>query len=348
MRIAIVSTPFVSIPPKKYGGTELFVYNLATQLISKGHEVFLFTTGDSYVKGATVGYRFDKPIWPPSEAAEKLHMEGAVAWLHDLESSGVEIEVVHWNSPLGSSFSKNVHTPAILTWHDRTRPELSSLYAGNKDIHYVAISQRQKDLEIPLQKVSVIHHGIDPIKIFSDVEVNKNLVGFLGRMAPEKGPDTAIRVARAAGYRLALAGPVHNKDSEFFMENVRPLLGPDVYLIGEIGGETKFRFLQSISAFVMPIRWEEPFGLVMIEALFCGTPVVAFRQGAAPEIVENGVTGFIVDTEEQMKEALHKSKTLDREKVREITIRKFSSEIMTHKYITLYKNVVKGINPSLS
>lgn len=209
MRIAIVSTPFVSIPPKKYGGTELFVYNLATQLISKGHEVFLFTTGDSYVKGATVGYRFDKPIWPPSEAAEKLHMEGAVAWLHDLESSGVEIEVVHWNSPLGSSFSKNVHTPAILTWHDRTRPELSALYSENKNIHYVAISQRQKDLEIPLPKVSVIHHGIDPIKIFSDVEVNKNLVGFLGRMAPEKGPDTAIRVTRAAGYRLALAGPVH-------------------------------------------------------------------------------------------------------------------------------------------
>jgi glycosyltransferase involved in cell wall biosynthesis len=132
------------------------------------------------------------------------------------------------------------------------------------------------------------------------------------------------------------------------MKNVRPLLGPDVYLVGEIGGETKFRFLQSISSFVMPIRWEEPFGLVMIEALFCGTPVVAFRQGSAPEIVENGVTGFIVDTEEQMKDALHKSKTLDREKVREKAIQKFSSEIMTNKYISLYKNVLNTGNFFLS
>jgi glycosyltransferase involved in cell wall biosynthesis len=353
LKIALISTPFVPVPPPLYGGTELFVSNLATELVLKDHDVFLFATGDSSVPGAKIGYLFESAQWPPNEETERIHLDAALAWIQELEKNGHHFDVIHWNTPLASRLMQGPLAPfktrSVVTIHNALDKRSIALMKQHNPIHYVLISERQRELFLlksmlqpeSVKNIHVIHHGLDPNNYFPRTNISypeeDRFVCFLGRMSKEKGPDIAVRVARKAGMKLFLAGPVHEKDEGFYEQKVVPKIDKNVFSLGEVGGMKKVAVLHASEALLFPIQWEEPFGLVMIEAMLCGTPVVAFNRGSVSEIVENGLTGFVVENE---KEMIHVIKNdlpkLNRKIVLERSLERFSSGNMTEKYVALY------------
>jgi glycosyltransferase involved in cell wall biosynthesis len=352
LKIALISTPFVPVPPPLYGGTELFVSNLATELVLKGHDVFLFATGDSSVPGAKIGFRFETAQWPPNEETERIHLEAALAWIQTLEKNGTHFDIIHWNSVCPQDFMQQalsqLKARSVVTLHNALDQKTIDLIEHSDHAHYVLISHRQKDLLLEKSKsrsdfenVRVIHHGLDPNQYWPRTNVfykkKDQRLCFLGRLCPEKGPNIAIRVAKESGLKLLLAGPVHEKDRGFYETKVAPFIDENVLQIGEVGGIKKIGLLHTSEALLFPITWEEPFGLVMIEAMLCGTPVVAFNRGSVPEIVENGVTGFVVETEEEMIDVIkNELPKLNRKIVLERSLERFSSGNMTEKYVALY------------
>ena len=367
MKIALISPPFVPVPPPLYGGTELFVSNLATEFVLKGHDVFLFATGDSSISGAKIGFRFETAQWPPNEETERIHLDAALAWIQELEKNGHHFDVIHWNTPmklgrqeddlLASKLMQEPLAPfktrSVVTIHNALDKQTVALMKKSDSVHYVLISERQRELFLlksrlqpeSVKNIHVIYHGLDPNNYFPRTNISypeeDRFVCFLGRMSKEKGPDIAVRVARKAGMKLFLAGPVHEKDKGFYEQKVVPKIDKNVFSLGEVGGMKKVAVLHASEALLFPIQWEEPFGLVMIEAMLCGTPVVAFNRGSVSEIVENGVTGFVVENE---KEMIHTIKNdlpkLNRRIVLERAIQRFSGERMAEKYVELYAHII--------
>jgi glycosyltransferase involved in cell wall biosynthesis len=287
MRIAIISTPFIRVPPAGYGGTELFCYELAEELHARGHDVTLFTTGDSEVS-CRKRWLYPRPEWPPQPHDEIAHAAWAIS-----EAAGGGFDVVHLNSPLGVPLARFVDAPVVYTIHHHREAATSRMYAANPGVGYVAISCRQRDLEAPLPGAVVIHHGLRPDRYLPGGTDGGYLL-HLGRYAPEKGTHLAVDVAAQAGLPLKLAGRTHAQDAAYFAEHVAPRLGrPGVEELGEADVLQKIALLRHARALVCPLRWEEPFGLVAIEAMLCGVPVLGFARGSFPEIVEEGVTGFL-------------------------------------------------------
>jgi glycosyltransferase involved in cell wall biosynthesis len=357
LKIALISTPFVPVPPPLYGGTELFVSNLATELVLKGHDVFLFATGDSSVPGAKIGFGFETAQWPPNEETEKVHLEATLAWIQNLEKNGHHFDVVHWNTPMASELMQwslaPLKTRSVVTIHNALDKQTMTLMKKSDSVHYVLISERQRELFLlkshlqpaSVKNIHVIHHGLDLNNYFPRTNIfypeEDRFVCFLGRMSKEKGPDIAVRVARKAGMKLFLAGPVHEKDKGFYDKKVAPKIDKNVFPLGEVGGMKKVAVLHASEALLFPIQWEEPFGLVMIEAMLCGTPVVAFNRGSVPEIVENGVTGFVVKDEKEMIYIIENDlPKLNRRIVMERAIQRFSGERMAEKYVELYAHII--------
>ncbi|MHB8423241.1 MAG: glycosyltransferase family 4 protein [Leptospirales bacterium] len=338
MKIAIVSTPFVSVPPKKYGGTELFLYHLSEKLVDRGHSVTLFSTGDSRTR-AELEFLYTQGRWPINPMDELTHLSFAIKRIRERN----DIDLVHLNTPYALPFADTMELPAVVTLHHPRTPDYSLTYQQYPAFHYVSISQSQKNQEVPLPNFSVIHHGLDP-NSYPPSYTPENYVAFLGRLAPEKGPDSAIRVAQQAGVPIHMAGAVHWIDTYFYTRQLRPLLSlPHVKWIGEADHIRKVSLLQGAKALLFPIRWEEPFGLVMIEAMLCGTPVLAFRRGSAPEIVDEGITGFLADTEEEMADIIRtKVPSFDREACRIQAVRKFSTSVMVDRYESLFQDVLKS------
>lgn len=336
MKIALVSTPFVSVPPKKYGGTELFLYHLTEKMIDRGHEVVLFATGDSRTR-AYVECAFPSSRWPIVSRDEHIHLAFAAKRLMER----TDIDVVHWQSPAAVPYASITGVPAVVTLHHSRTADFSEIYRHYPENHYVAISHSQKEQEVALPKFSVIHHGLDPAAYPPSFDPGTH-AAFLGRLAPEKGPDSACRVARKAGLPLHIGGAVHPCDTWFYTETLRELLqDPGVKWLGQVDHLQKVSLLQGARALLVPIRWEEPFGLVMIEAMLCGTPVLAFRRGSASEIVEDGVTGYLVDSEAEMADALDRRiPALDRRACRARAIERFSTEVMVDGYEALYRSIV--------
>lgn len=342
MKIALVSTPFVSVPPKKYGGTELFLYHLAEKMIDRGHEVVLFATGDSRTR-AYVECAFPTSRWPIVPRDEQIHLAFAAKRL--LERG--DIDVVHWQSPFAVPYASITGIPAVVTLHHSRTQDFSEIYRHYPENHYVAISHSQKIQEIPLPNFSVIHHGLDPVAYPPSFEPGSH-AAFLGRLAPEKGPDSACRAAKKAGIPLHIGGAVHPCDTWFFTETLRTLLQEtSVKWLGQVDHLQKVALLQGARALLVPIRWEEPFGLVMIEAMLCGTPVIAFKRGSATELVEEGVTGFLVDSEAEMAEVLeHRAGLLDRRACRARAVELFSTDVMVNGYEALYRSIVEKARDS--
>lgn len=337
MKIALVSTPFVSVPPKKYGGTELFLYHLAEKMIDRGHEVVLFATGDSRTR-AYVECAFPSSRWPIVPRDEQIHLAFAAKRLMERG----DIDVVHWQSPVAVPYASITGIPAVVTLHHSRTQEFSEIYRHYPQNHYVAISHSQKAQEIDLPHFSVIHHGLDPVAYPPSFEPGSH-AAFLGRLAPEKGPDSACRVAREAGVSLHIGGAVHPCDTWFYTETLRTLLqDPSVKWLGQVDHLQKVALLQGARALLVPIRWEEPFGLVMIESMLCGTPVIAFRRGSASELVEDGVTGFLVDSEAEMADVLaHRVASIDRRACRARAVELFSTDVMVNGYEALYRSIVE-------
>ncbi len=336
MRIALLSTCAVSTPPKAYGGTELVVAELASQLNQLGHEVTLYATGDSVAPGP-VRSRFPAPVWPPNPWAELRHAR--FAW-DDIVSRKDAFDVVQVNSLEGLVLSRDL--PVVYTIHHDRHEFMLATYLDFPGVHYAAISQRQADLIPELSVKRVIRHGLDP-SAYPAGDGQGGYCAFLGRVAPQKGLHDAIDVARCAGVPLRIGGDPQGLTDAYFREQIAPRMAADgcpVQCLGEVNHSQKIDLLGHASALLMPIDWEEPFGLVMIEAMLVGTPVIAFSRGSTPEVIEEGVTGYVVQDAAQMADALQNVTQLDRRRCRERARARWSSARMAREYEMLFSEIM--------
>ena len=340
LRIAMVSTPYVSVPPARYGGTELVVSELANGLTRRGHEVVLFATGDSRAP-CTVRSLFPTPVWPPDPLHEQAHASWAA---QAIRASARPFDVVHAHVPSFLPWARLLgDLPVVYTLHHDRDERLTRFYRSvSADVEYVAISARQARLNPELARRWVVHHGLDP-DAYPLGETGQGYLAFLGRYSEVKGPDVAVRVAGRIGRELRMAGRPHEMDGNFAARVLAPLLRlPHVRDLGELGHAAKVRLLAGADALLFPIAWEEPFGLVMIEAMLCGCPVVAFAGGAVEEVVEPGLTGFVArDASDMARIVRDEVPRLDRLRVRERAVQRFSNMRMVDDYVTLFRRAIE-------
>jgi glycosyltransferase involved in cell wall biosynthesis len=340
MRIALVSSCAVSVPPRAYGGTELVVAELAKNLTRLGHDVTTFATGDSEPEGGKLQYRFEKPVWPPFESAELRH--AAYAWREITATPGA-FDIVHTHQAPSLAFAAIARTiRTVYTIHHCRDERLIALYRDFPDASYVGISRRQADLipEVPVE--DIILHGLDQ-DLYDAGRGDGGYVAFLGRFAQEKGPHFAIDAARRAGVTLRMGGGVHPPDRAFFDREVRQRLDDrvgGVEWLGELSHVPKLSLLGGARALLFPIDWEEPFGLVMIEAMLAGTPVIGFPRGSVPEVVEEGVTGYVVRDVAEMADRIRQLGTFDRVRCRERARERWSSLRMAREHEMLYERLL--------
>lgn len=339
MKVGLIASPWVPVPPPRYGGTEVVLDVLARGLVAAGDDVELFTTGDSTcpvprhsVYAAAIG---TAAITPAAEARHVVHAYDALAGC----------DVIHDHTLFGPLYGPGrTSAPIVTTSHGPFTPELRDLYAtmAHREVSVVAISRHQRATAPGVPIAAVIHHGIDVDRVpFGNGDGGYAL--FLGRMCPDKGPDRAIRAARAAGVRVILAAKMWEPDEmRYFRDVVEPMLGDDAVYIGEIGGREKLDLLGHAIALLNPIRWPEPFGLVMVEALAAGTPVVSFADGSAPEIVDHGTNGYLCADVDAMADALRHVHELDRTACRRSAAERFSTERMVADHRRLYRRLVDG------
>lgn len=336
MRIAQVSPLYEAVPPKLYGGTERVVAHLTEELVALGHDVTLFASGDSVTSARL------EAVWPCA-----LRLDGGVhdplaphlLMLEKLTRCAGAFDVIHLHTDyLGHSLMRRIDVPTVTTLHGRLDlPELRPLYSVFGDVPVVSISDSQRAGLPEANFVATVYHGL-PTSSLSPGTGEGGYLAFIGRVSPEKGLDAAIRIAAEAGMPLKIAAKVDKYDQDYFIAQIRPLLAQShVEFLGEIGDCEKGAFLGNARALLFPIDWPEPFGLIMIEAMACGTPVIARRRGSVPEVVDDGVTGFIVETEAEAVEALRRLDRLDRATVRQVFERRFSARRMAEDYLKVYR-----------
>jgi glycosyltransferase involved in cell wall biosynthesis len=335
VRIAIVSTPFIKLPPEGYGGTELFCYEIGEELTRRGHEVTLFTTGDSTTSCRRRAL-YQRAEWPPCPADEVNH----AAWsMHAVESE--RFDVVHLNSPLAIPLTRLSKTPAVYTIHHCRDESFSRVFTAHPEVIYVAISARQLELETPVPHSAVVHHGLSADR-YPASEADLGYLLHLGRFAREKGTHVAIGAARRAGVKLVLAGRAHPTDVAYYAEEIEPKLGDGVEAVGEADHEMKLELMRGAKALLLPIDWEEPFGLVVAEAMLCGTPTIAFARGSMPELIEDGVTGFLIPPgdEDALVRAIGAVSAIDRRTCAARARELFTVTTMTDRYEAVYRRAI--------
>ena len=340
LRIAQVAPLAESVPPKLYGGTERVVATLTDELVRLGHDVTLFATGDSQTDATLVALapqalRLARCVDPLA-----LHL----LLVEEVAKRADEFDVIHYHiAPLHFSTARRMTTPHVTTLHGRLDlPELPALYGEFSDLPLVSVSDAQR-VPLPRQNwVGTVYHGL-PTRELQFSRGDGKYLAFLGRISPEKRVDRAIAIAKACGCPLRIAAKVDPADQLYFEKQIQPLLDhPLIDYCGEITEAQKGRFLGDALALLFPIDWPEPFGLVMIEALACGTPVVAIRGGSVPEVLDHGVTGFICDTLDQAIDATKRVHTLDRRACRRAFETRFTATRMAEEYIQLYRQQAAG------
>jgi glycosyltransferase involved in cell wall biosynthesis len=345
MRIAQIAPLTESVPPRLYGGTERVVSFLTEALVEMGHEVTLFASGDSKTTANLesvwpTALRFDKSLRDPI-APHMTQMERVCR-----EAGGFDVLHSHLDYWMFSLLTRS-GTPAVTTLHGRLDlPELAAMYDLTQ-APVVSISDAQRKPLPNANFVRTIYHGL-PVDLLTPQKVKPSYLAFLGRIAPEKRPDRAIAIARAAGIPLKIAAKVDRVDQEYFDTVIKPMLdGPGVEMIGEIGDAEKPAFLSGAHALLLPIDWPEPFGLVMIEAMACGTPTIAFPAGSVPEIIDDGITGYIVKDEAAAVAAVDRLGELDRAEVRHQFEKRFTAQRMAEDYVELYHRMAVRSRPLL-
>ncbi len=337
MRIALVVPPFIAVPPKHYGGTELFVAELAEGLRAEGHHPVVYTVGESTVD-CEIRWRRPRGVWPIESALESsLEDLDHASWA--CKDAAADCDILHLNNAPGLTFSRFVATPMVYTLHHPREHSLSSYYAGFPEVHFAAISHSQARAERRAGAV-VIHHGLR-LDRYRVAEGRRDYLCFVGRIAPIKGPHTAIEVARLAGLPLKIAGEIQPQFRPYWEREVRPYLGGDIEYVGEVDLQAKNDLFAGARALLFPIGWEEPFGLVMIEAMACGVPVLAFDRGSVPEVVANGVSGWLcADAAEMARRA--RAPEITTAACRAYAERRFNSRRMVERYLSLYRRAAEA------
>jgi glycosyltransferase involved in cell wall biosynthesis len=334
MKIAQVAPLIEAVPPKLYGGTERVVAYLTDALVELGHEVTLFASGDSQTKAKLC------PVWPYALRLDPTvhdHFAPLFMQLETVARRAHEFDIIHCHLDyFAYPVLRLLGVLSVTTLHGRLDlPELAPLYKHYSDTPVVSISDSQREPLPQANYVATIHHGLPQNSLCKGP--GGGYLAFLGRISPEKAPDAAIRIAAQAGMPLRIAAKVDKVDEEYFKTRIEPLLSqPDVEFIGEIGEHQKSEFLGNAAALLFPIAWREPFGLVMIESMACGTPVIAFNNGSVSEVLENGVTGFVVTSEYEAAKAVRKIPQLDRDRIRAEFDRRFTAQHMAGNYLKLY------------
>ena len=339
MRIAQVAPLTEAIPPKLYGGTERVVHWLTEELVALGHDVTLFASGDSRTS-ATL-----EAMWPRA-----LRLDGTIRdpnalhmmMLENVRQRAQDFDLLHFHLDYYpfSLFSRQ-STPFVTTLHGRLDlPEHQPVFHVFSSAPVVSISNSQRRPLPQAGWVRTVHHGM-PEGLLAPLPMKRDYLAFLGRIAPEKAVDRAIRIAQRCGIPLKIAAKVDNADRDYFEEQIRPLIsGPLVEYLGEIGDDEKSKFLSGATALLATIDWPEPFGLVMIEAFACGTPVIAFNRGSVPEVVEDGFTGFIVEDETSAVGAVKRLGDLSHKKIRRRFEERFTARRMATDYLAVYRSLM--------
>jgi glycosyltransferase involved in cell wall biosynthesis len=346
MHIAQIAPLTEAVPPKLYGGTERVVHWLVEELVALGHEVTLFASGDS-VTSANL-----EACWPRA-----LRLDGSIRdpnALHMLMLERVrrrtsEFDFLHFHLDYYpfSIFSRQ-STPFITTLHGRLDlPEHQPLFEEFSSIPVVSISDAQRRPVMHAGWVRTVHHGL-PENLLRPLPIKPEYFAFLGRIAPEKGIDRAIAIAKACGAPLKIAAKVDHADQEYYDAKIKHQIdGRNIEYIGEINDKEKASFLSGATALLVPIDWPEPFGLVMIEAMACGTPVIAYNRGSVPEVIEDGLTGFIVEDEKSAIGAVDRLPHLSRKKIRQRFEERFTARRMALDYLAVYRSLMEDAHPHL-
>jgi glycosyltransferase involved in cell wall biosynthesis len=340
MKIAQVAPLYESVPPRLYGGTERVVSYLTEELVAQGHDVSLFASGDSVTQARLVS---------PTPQALRLdqgcvdQLAHHILMLEQVFKEANEFDVTHFHVDyLHFPLSRRHSLSNVTTLHGRLDiPDLVPLYREFLEMPVISISDAQREPLPWLNWQGTVHHGL-PAKLYKLHPEPGKYLAFLGRISPEKGVDRAIEIAKRAGLELRIAAKVDRVDEEYFQQAIRPLLDhPLIHFVGELRDAEKDAFLGNALALLVPVNWEEPFGLVMIEAMACGTPVVAYRRGSVPEVIDEGVTGLIVHTVDQAVKALARISRLSRKRCRRIFEERFTASRMATDYVAIYERLIE-------
>ena len=341
MRIAQISPLAEAVPPKFYGGTERVISWLTEELVDLGHDVTLFASGDSVTSARL------EPMWPTA-----FRLDGSVRDPNALQMTMIEqvcrrakeFDLLHFHLDYYPfSVMARQSTPFLTTLHGRLDlPEHEPIFSTFPTIPVVSVSNAQRRPAPNANWIGTVHHGM-PEDLLRPVPAEGSYLAFLGRISPEKRVDRAIYIAERCGLPLKIAAKVDPVDRNYFEEMIRPLLAkPHVEYIGEIADAQKSEFLSRAVALIVPIDWPEPFGLVMIEAMACGTPVIAFNRGAVPELIEDGLTGFVVEDETSAVGVLRHLSRLSRTVIRKRFVERFTARRMARDYLAVYRDLVGG------
>jgi glycosyltransferase involved in cell wall biosynthesis len=338
MRVALVAPPFISVPPRNYGGTELFVANLARGLQQLDFDVVVYTNGASTIE-VEKRWMYPEPEWPvKGEIYANLREINHTAWA--VSDAAKDCDIIHLNSVTGLSYSRFVDRAFAYTIHHPHLEDISAFYNHYPEVHFVTISEFQRRQET-LSSLRTIHHGLD-LALYQFRPTKQDYLVFLGRIAPIKGTHLAIEVAKRAGIPLKIAGEVQPMFRAYFESQIRPHLdGKWIEYVGEADLRAKNELLGNARALLFPIQWNEPFGLVMIEAMACGTPVLALPGGSVSEVVEEGVSGFICASLDEMVPRVAALTTLNPAVVRKYAEEYFSLDTMVGKYAALYRQITQ-------
>ncbi|SIO61776.1 Glycosyltransferase involved in cell wall bisynthesis [Singulisphaera sp. GP187] len=340
MRIAQVAPLYESVPPKLYGGTERVVSYLTEELVRQGHEVTLFASGDSRTNARLVA-GCPRALWQEPGCLETLPHHVRLVTMVVREAD--RFDLIHFHLDyLHFPVVGRLPCPTVTTLHGRLYPpDQEALFDAYPDVPLVSISDDQRR---PIPRANwraTIYHGL-PLDLHTPRDAPGTYLAFLGRISPEKGLEKAIEIARRAGMTLRVAAKIYPEERTYYEREIAPLLraSPWVEFVGEVGGAAKDAFLGGASALLFPIEWAEPFGLVMIEAIACGTPVIAFRRGSVPEVMVEGVTGFVVDNVAEAVEAVGRVSGLSRRLCRQVFAQRYGADRMARDYQAVYRNLV--------
>ena len=339
MKIALVAPLIESVPPQLYGGTERVVSCLANELVRKNHDVTLYASGDSTTTARLISI-IDRAIRlnPHSRDPLALHLLQLERISRDLG----DYDLIHFHTDyLHFPLARHWTATQVTTLHGRLDlPELGRIFSEYSEMPVISISDHQR-LPLPMANwQGTVHNGIDETPYLFHPDAGRYLA-FLGRICPEKGIEEAIEIAHRSGMELKIAAKIDNVDRAYYEEKIKHLFDhPLIDFIGEIRESEKSDFLGNAAALLFPIRWPEPFGLVMIESLACGTPVIAFGCGSVPEVLRHGVTGFIVDSVNEALSAIPRLALISRQRCRQIFDERFSASIMTEGYLDIYRQLL--------